>query len=67
MPSLESVGARATTTVHKTILLMNTSQPIKEAYVRPETISVEIDMKESILQDISNPDGTTDPLDPYEY
>jgi hypothetical protein len=41
-------------------------EPIKEAYIRPETISIELATKRTLLQVISNPGGTVPPIDPNE-
>ena len=38
----------------------------KDVYVRPETECIHISPMEAIVQNISNPGGTVDPLDPEE-
>ena len=39
---------------------------MKEAYTNPETNTIDLAPKDSVLQDISNPGGTVPPLDPNE-
>ena len=38
----------------------------KEAYIKPEMDSILIVSQESIVQDVSNPEGTVPPIDPDE-
>lgn len=45
---------------------MNPIEPTKEAYAKPEAETICIAPMFSIVEDISNPSGTTDPLDPEE-
>ena len=46
--------------------IMDTIEQEKEVYARPEAEAILIAMQKSIVQDISKPVGTTDPLDPIE-